>query len=57
MLGYLLGGESIGMRTGLGTFLILTSVIIITTTPAKSKVTARGDATKGTADLSSAEAD
>jgi drug/metabolite transporter (DMT)-like permease len=57
VLGYLLGGESIGMRTGLGTFLILISVIVITTTPSKSKTTARGDATKGTADLSSAEAD
>ena len=57
VLGYLLGGESIGLRTALGTFLILISVIIITTMSAKKKVTDGGGATKGTADWSSAEAD
>jgi drug/metabolite transporter (DMT)-like permease len=35
IVGYLLGGESIGLRTALGTFLILISVIVITTTPKK----------------------
>jgi len=37
ILGYLLGGESIGLRTILATALILISVIAIATTPAKSK--------------------
>lgn len=34
-LGYLIGGETVGPRTLLGTLLILISVITITTTPAK----------------------
>jgi len=34
-VGYLLGGELIGPRTLLGTLLVLVSVIVITTTPAK----------------------
>jgi drug/metabolite transporter (DMT)-like permease len=34
-LGYFLGGESVGPRTLLGTLLVLASVIVITTTPAK----------------------
>lgn len=38
-LGYLLGGESLGMRTILGTLLILVSVVVITTTRAKKPVT------------------
>jgi drug/metabolite transporter (DMT)-like permease len=39
ILGYLLGGEAIGARTGLATALILISVIVITTAPAKPKTT------------------
>jgi drug/metabolite transporter (DMT)-like permease len=35
VLGYFLGGESLGLRTILGAALILVSVIVITTTPAK----------------------
>jgi drug/metabolite transporter (DMT)-like permease len=38
-LGYLVGGESIGARTILGTLLVLVSVIVITTTPAKKPET------------------
>lgn len=38
-LGYLFGGESIGSRTILGTLLVLVSVIVITTTPAKKSET------------------
>ena len=34
-LGYFLGGEAVGPRTLLGTLLVLVSVIVITTTPAK----------------------
>jgi drug/metabolite transporter (DMT)-like permease len=34
-LGYLIGGETVGPRTLLGTLLVLISVITITTTPAK----------------------
>jgi drug/metabolite transporter (DMT)-like permease len=35
VLGYFLGGEALGSRTVLGTVLVLISVIVITTTPAK----------------------
>jgi drug/metabolite transporter (DMT)-like permease len=35
LLGYLLGGEALGLRTVLGTMFVLISVIVITTTPAK----------------------
>lgn len=35
ILGYFLGGEALGSRTILGTLLVLISVIVITTTPAK----------------------
>jgi drug/metabolite transporter (DMT)-like permease len=35
VLGYFLGGESIGPRTVMGTLLVLVSVIVITTTPAR----------------------
>jgi drug/metabolite transporter (DMT)-like permease len=35
VLGYFLGGEALGLRTILGALLILVSVIVITTTPAK----------------------
>jgi drug/metabolite transporter (DMT)-like permease len=34
ILGYLLGGESLGMRTILGTLFVLISVVVITTLPA-----------------------
>ena len=37
-LGYLLGGESVGPRTLLGTLLVLVSVVVITTTPARKTV-------------------
>jgi drug/metabolite transporter (DMT)-like permease len=37
-LGYFLGGETVGPRTLLGTLLVLVSVIVITTTPAKKPV-------------------
>jgi drug/metabolite transporter (DMT)-like permease len=35
LLGYFLGGEGLGLRTLLGTLLVLVSVAVITTTPAK----------------------
>jgi drug/metabolite transporter (DMT)-like permease len=35
LVGHFLGGETIGARTAFGTFLVLVSVIVITTTPAK----------------------
>jgi len=35
LIGYFLGGEALGLRTILGTALILISVVVITTTPAK----------------------
>lgn len=35
IVGYFLGGETVGPRTLLGTLLVLVSVIVITTTPAK----------------------
>jgi drug/metabolite transporter (DMT)-like permease len=35
ILGYFFAGESIGPRTLLGTLLVLVSVIVTTTTPAK----------------------
>jgi drug/metabolite transporter (DMT)-like permease len=39
-IGYFLGGEAVGPRTLLGTLLVLLSVIVITTTPAKRPATA-----------------
>ena len=36
VLGYFLGGEALGARTILGTFLVLVSVVVITTTPKKN---------------------
>jgi drug/metabolite transporter (DMT)-like permease len=36
LLGYFLGGEALGLRTLLGAFLILISVVVITTTPVKN---------------------
>jgi drug/metabolite transporter (DMT)-like permease len=38
-LGYFLGGEAVGPRTLLGTLLVLISVVVITTTPARKPVT------------------
>jgi drug/metabolite transporter (DMT)-like permease len=35
LIGYFLGGESLGARTIAGTFLVLVSVAVITTTPKK----------------------
>jgi drug/metabolite transporter (DMT)-like permease len=40
LLGYSLGGEPIGPRTIAGTLLVLVSVVVITTTPAKKPETA-----------------
>jgi drug/metabolite transporter (DMT)-like permease len=40
LLGYLLGGESLGLRTILGTLFVLVSVLLITTTRAKKPVAA-----------------
>ena len=37
LVGYFLGGEAIGPRTIVGTALVLVSVIVITTTPAKKR--------------------
>jgi drug/metabolite transporter (DMT)-like permease len=37
VLGYFLGGEALGPRTILGTFLVLVSVVVITTTPKQLK--------------------
>lgn len=39
LVGYLLGGEALGLRTILGTAFVLTSVVVITTTRAKKPVT------------------
>jgi drug/metabolite transporter (DMT)-like permease len=41
VLGYFLGGESLGLRTILGTLCVLISVVVITTTRAKETVAAR----------------
>jgi drug/metabolite transporter (DMT)-like permease len=35
VVGYFLGGEALGLRTVLGTVLVLVSVVVITTTRAK----------------------
>jgi drug/metabolite transporter (DMT)-like permease len=40
IVGYFLGGETVGARTILGTLLVLVSVIVITTTRAKTPVEA-----------------
>ncbi|MFY9675939.1 MAG: EamA family transporter [Terriglobales bacterium] len=37
LVGYFFGGESLGMRTVLGTLFVLVSVLVITLTPAKAK--------------------
>jgi drug/metabolite transporter (DMT)-like permease len=41
IVGYFLGGETLGLRTVLGTLLVLVSVIVITTTGAKAQASAR----------------
>jgi drug/metabolite transporter (DMT)-like permease len=56
VLGYLVGGESIGPRTLAGTFFILVSVIVITTMPAR-KMTSTQEDKREMEGLSSAEAD
>ena len=38
LVGYFLGGETLGLRTILGTLFVLVSVVVITTTPAKKPV-------------------
>jgi drug/metabolite transporter (DMT)-like permease len=38
LVGYFLGGETLGLRTILGTLFVLTSVVVITTTRAKKPV-------------------
>jgi drug/metabolite transporter (DMT)-like permease len=40
LVGYFLGGEALGLRTILGTLLVLISVVVITTTRAKKQVAA-----------------
>jgi drug/metabolite transporter (DMT)-like permease len=37
LVGYFLGGEALGTRTIVGTLLVLVSVVVLTTTPAKKK--------------------
>jgi len=44
VVGYFFGGESIGLRTLMGTLLVLASVIVITTTPARKPVAAPSEA-------------
>ena len=43
VLGYFWGGEAIGPRTMVGTFLVLVSVVVITTTPARRVEPAQAD--------------
>ena len=38
IIGYFFGGEALGLRTVLGTLLVLVSVLVITTAPAKTSV-------------------
>ena len=40
LLGYFLAGEALGLRTIIGTLLVLVGVILITTTPARKPVVA-----------------
>jgi len=55
ILGYVLGGESIGLRTVLATALILIGVIAIATTPATSKTAEAPPAKVDTPALESAD--
>src|SRR5438876_1937458 len=56
ILGYFLGGEAVGLRTLLGTLLVLVSVITLTTTPKAVTGIHEKDAEAG-AELNPAEAD
>src|SRR5882724_7782725 len=56
ILGYFLGGEAVGPRTLLGTFLVLVSVITITTTPKAMSGAHEKDADGGS-ELNPAEAE
>src|SRR5256885_7257000 len=56
ILGYFLGGEAVGLRTLLGTLLVLVSVITITTTPKAVTGIHEKDAEAG-AELNPAEAE
>jgi drug/metabolite transporter (DMT)-like permease len=49
LVGYFLGGEAIGRRTIFGALLVLVSVVVITTTPAKK--TDLSSSLEGTGDL------
>ena len=55
-VGYFVGGETVGLRTLLGTLLVLVSVITITTTP-KVRVATRDKHGEAVAELSPAKAD
>jgi drug/metabolite transporter (DMT)-like permease len=41
LVGYFFGGEALGPRMIVGTVLVLVSVVVITTTPAKKRETDR----------------
>ncbi len=43
-VGYALGGETLGVREIVGSLFVLTSVVVITTTPAKEPAAARSAA-------------
>ena len=43
LVGYFFGGEALGARTVLGTFLVLVSVVVITTGPARKAAQARSE--------------
>jgi drug/metabolite transporter (DMT)-like permease len=44
LIGYFFGGEAMGVRTIVGTLLVLVSVVVITTTPGKKTTSARDEA-------------
>jgi len=46
-LGYFLGGEAVGVRTILGTLLVLVSVVVITTMPKRAAPKPLRDETAG----------
>ena len=49
LLGYFLGGETLGLRTILGTLSVLISVVVITTTRAKKPVAKAPEANSSSA--------
>jgi drug/metabolite transporter (DMT)-like permease len=55
LVGYFLGGEAIGPRTIVGTALVLVSVIVITTTPAKKPKTDAWDTKSQKGELQKSE--